>query len=195
MRYDAEHKDRTRELILDQAAKAIRGAGPDGVSVVEVMKRAGLTHGGFYAHFDSKEDMLAAAIERMFQTVRDRWAHETLDRQPKPALAAYLDWYLSPAHRDHRDTGCPVAALATDLPRMSGECRLAFSDGVRRMTATIDKMLARAGIDASHTPASSLVAELVGAVSLARAEPDRNRSDAILASSRTSIGRRLGLRT
>jgi TetR/AcrR family transcriptional regulator, transcriptional repressor for nem operon len=195
MRYAAEHKERTRELILDQAAKAIRGAGPDGVSVADVMKRAGLTHGGFYAHFESKDALLAAAIERMFQTVRDRWAHETLDRQPKAALAAYLDWYLSTGHRDHRDTGCPVAALATDLPRMSSGCRLAFSGGVRRMTGTIDKMLARAGIDDSTATASSLVAELVGAVSLARAEPDRGRSDAILASSRTSIGRRLGLRT
>ena len=192
MRYDADHKERTRELILDQAAKAIRGAGPDGVSVADVMKRAGLTHGGFYAHFESKQAMLAAAIERMFQTVRDRWAHETLDLAPKRALAAYIDWYLSAAHRDHRDTGCPLAALATDLPRMSGECRTAFSAGARRMTAMIDKMLTGAGIDES---AGSVVAELVGAVSLARAEPDKARSEAILASSRKAIGRRLGLRT
>jgi TetR/AcrR family transcriptional repressor of nem operon len=192
-RYSNEHKQKTRETVLRHAARALRASGPEGVSVAAVMKDAGLTHGGFYAHFSSKDALLAAAIEQMFEQVRDRWAHETLDADPAAGLEQYIDWYLSAAHRDAPATGCPIAALAADLPRMSADCRTAFATGAQRLSARFEQALERLGHANPAMEASSLASELVGAVSLARLATDPKRSDAILAASRTSIKERLHL--
>jgi len=104
MRYDAEHKQKTREKVLKAAAKAIRADGPHRVGVADVMSKAGLTHGGFYAHFTSKDDLIAAAIEQMFDESRIRMARETEDKPPREALRSYIDFYLSSGHRDARQT-------------------------------------------------------------------------------------------
>jgi TetR/AcrR family transcriptional repressor of nem operon len=191
VRYDAAHKAKTRDLVLTEASRALKESGPDGVSVADIMKRAGLTHGGFYAHFSSKDDLIAAAIERMFESSRERWAHETLERPPAEGLGAYIDWYLSPAHRDSRAAGCPMAALAADVPRMSPACREAFTDGLRRLTTRIEALIAAAKLKDAPALASSVVSELVGALSLARLESDRASSDAILERSRLALRRRL----
>src|SRR5689334_1915292 len=98
MRYDAEHKQKTHAKLLKAAAKAIRVEGPHRIGVAEVMAEAGLTHGGFYAHFASKDELVAAAIGQMFEEARARFAHETQDRTPAQALGAYIDFYLSPGH-------------------------------------------------------------------------------------------------
>src|SRR3954468_1809193 len=116
MRYSADHKAHTRQTVLAEAGKAIRKVGPHQVSVAEVMKRAGLTHGGFYAHFKSKDAMLVAAIEQMLEAARVRWLTLTSDLPPKDGLAKYINWYLSKEHRDAREVGCTVAALASNLP-------------------------------------------------------------------------------
>jgi TetR/AcrR family transcriptional repressor of nem operon len=157
------------------------------------MKDAGLTHGGFYAHFASKDAMMVAAIQHMFGHVRDRWARETLDLDPASGLSRYVDWYLSAAHRDAPAIGCPVAALAADLPRMSSRCRAAFGAGAHNMTAMFEQALERLGHSDPAVAAASLAAELVGAISLARLATDAQRSNAILAASRTSIKQRLHL--
>ncbi|MBV8759006.1 MAG: TetR/AcrR family transcriptional regulator [Deltaproteobacteria bacterium] len=192
-RYPSDRKQQTRETVLRHAANQLRAHGPEGVSVAAVMKDAGLTHGGFYAHFSSKDAMVAAAIEYMFGNVRDRWAHETLDLDPATGLARYVDWYLSAAHRDAPATGCPVAALAADMPRMSAKCRAAFAAGAQKMTAMFAQALERLGHRDPAAAASSLAAELVGAVSIARLATEPQRADAILAASRRSIKQRLGL--
>lgn len=193
MRYAADHKQKTRERVLDAAARAIRAEGPHRVAVADVMAKAGLTHGGFYAHFASKDAMISAAIEQMFGSARARLAKETTDRSPAVGLAAYLAFYLSPAHRDARTTGCPMAALAGDLPRLTPACRATFAQGARALTAAIAAVLVALGHADVETLASSVVAELVGALSLARGEPDRERSDALLAASRTALAVRLHL--
>src|ERR1700761_5125709 len=108
MRYDAEHKLKTREKVLDAAAEAIRLDGPHKVGVAEVMTKAGLTHGGFYAHFKSKDDLVACAIGHMFDRSAQRRLDSLKDRPPAEALAAYLDFYLSGGHRDARTTGCAM---------------------------------------------------------------------------------------
>lgn len=185
MRYQPEHKERTRAAILAEACRQLRGHGTQGVSLGSVMKGVGLTHGGFYAHFSSREDMLAAAIEQTFQDSRDRWAHETLDRSPKDGLAAYIDWYLSKAHRDDRQTGCVIAAIGSE--ELPPACQHVLAEGVRRLvtliaTAIGDEELAR-----------SALAEMVGALVLARIERDSRRSDALLAEARIRIKKRLKL--
>src|SRR5262245_32338766 len=116
MRYDAEHKQKTRERVLKVAARAIRAQGPHKVGVAAVMAKAGLTHGGFYAHFDSKDALVAAAIGQMFEEGSLRFVSETEGRTPRAALAAYIDFYLSDAHRDARRSGCPLPFLSADLP-------------------------------------------------------------------------------
>src|SRR5258705_2959566 len=119
MRYGTEHKQRVREKVLKAAAKAIRAKGPDRIGVGEVMADVGLTHGGFYAHFESKDDLVAAAIGQMLEESRARLRHETEGRTAADGLRSYLNFYLSPAHRDARRGGCPIPAPGTDSPRPS----------------------------------------------------------------------------
>src|SRR4051812_43101418 len=98
MRYDTEHKQKTRATVVQAAAKAIRADGPDRVAVAAVMAEAGLTHGGFYAHFKSKDDLVAAAIAQMFADAGARLDHETAGREPAEGLSSYVDFYLSKKH-------------------------------------------------------------------------------------------------
>ena len=193
MRYDAEHKQKTREKVLDAAAEAIRAEGPHKLGVAGVMAKAGLTQGGFYAHFASKDDLVAQTIEHMFGESAARWAHETAGRTPKDGLVAYVDFYLSPGHRDARGAGCPLPFLASDLPRLTEDARGKFAAGVGRLRGRLAEMLTELGREDPQADASSLLSELVGALSLARAEPDPAASDAILERSRTAVKRRFGL--
>jgi TetR/AcrR family transcriptional repressor of nem operon len=192
MRYDAEHKQKTREKVLRAATKAIRADGPHRLGVAGVMAKAGLTHGGFYAHFESKDDLIVEAIGLMFDDGRARMQLETEAREPVAALNAYIDFYLSARHRD-ASTGCPIPALAADLPRLSKPARARFSAGVNRLRGLLAEKLQSAGHPDATAGASSMLAELVGALSLARAEADPELSDAILENSRRSVKARFGL--
>jgi TetR/AcrR family transcriptional repressor of nem operon len=167
MRYEPDHKQRTHEKILKAAAKAIRAHGPHRVGVAQVMGKVGLTHGGFYAHFRSKDALIAAAIRQMFDEALDTWAQYTHGKGPAESLHAYVDFYLSPAHRDAVSAGCPIPALAPELRRLTKSCRDAFAGGV------------------------SALAEMVGALALARAEPNASRSEAILEASKRRIKARI----
>jgi TetR/AcrR family transcriptional repressor of nem operon len=193
MRYDAEHKLKTRERVLTEAAKAVRAEGPHRIGVAAVMAGAGLTHGGFYAHFKSREELLAEAVEQMFREGDARLSEETEGRPPAEALRRYIDFYLSPAHRDTRTSGCPLPFLAADAPRLEGPCRERYARGVARLTDRLAGLLRELGHDDPDALAASALAELVGAVSLARAEPDPERSSTMLARSRALLLRRLGL--
>ena len=193
MRYDAEHKQKTRERVIEEAAREIRAQGPDRVGVAGIMAKAGLTHGGFYAHFTSKDDLIVAAMDKMFDDARARIAKEVGELPPAEGLAAYIDFYLSRAHRDARFTGCAMAALAADLPRMQGPAQKLFGERVAALTARLTGVLTAMGRPEPEDDASSMVSELVGALSLARAEPDPDRSDAILERSKRLLKRRLDL--
>ncbi|HJV41930.1 TetR/AcrR family transcriptional regulator [Caulobacter sp.] len=191
MRYDAEHKQKTRQRVLDEAAKAIREEGLHRLGVAGIMARAGLTHGGFYAHFPSKEAFVAEAIAHMFEA-GPRLG--TMKGQPsREALGGYIDLYLSRRHRDTRDGGCPLPYLAVDAPRLSEAARERYARGVAHLTDIIAAHLVALGREHAQDEASSTLAELVGALTLARAEPDPDRSDSILERSRAHLKRRLGL--
>lgn len=193
MRYPAEHKDETRAHILAEAAKQIRAHGPNGIGVAEIMKRAGLTHGGFYAHFKSKDALVAAAIEKMFESAQLRWETETAGKNPGAGIHSYIAFYLSEDHRDARATGCPIAALSSDMPRLTAASKKAYAGGARRLTARLAAKLAELGHADSEVLAASVLAELVGALALARVEPDAERSRAILAASKRALAARLHL--
>ncbi|MEI9964576.1 MAG: TetR/AcrR family transcriptional regulator [Caulobacteraceae bacterium] len=194
MRYDAEHKQRTRERVLQEAAKAIRAEGPYNVGVAEVMSKAGLTHGGFYAHFASKDEFVGEAIGQMFKESRGRLERMIQEATaPAEALGAYIDFYLSPGHRDTRTSGCPLPFLSADAPRLPEGSRERYAQGVRRLTGAITELLSQMGRPEPHEIAGSAVAEMVGALALARAETDDALSDAMLERSRRAVKRRLGL--
>ena len=195
MRYDAEHKEKTRRTVLREAAKAIRAEGPDRVSVAQVMAAAGLTVGGFYAHFASKDEMIAEAIATMFEHGRKRMLSAFADRSTEDGLCAYVDFYLSPEHRTARAVGCPLAALSADLPRMPQMARERFAEGAESLTQGLASRLAELGRDDAEDIARSVVSEMVGALSLSRAVPDGDQAEAFLSRSRTALKRRLGVET
>ena len=193
MRYDSEHKARTRARLLDEAAASIRAVGPGGTGVAALMAKAGLTHGGFYAHFKSKDELVAQAIARMFEDSRALFVSRTDGQTPAGGLARYIDAYLSETHRDRTGQGCPLPCLSGELARMAKAAREAFAAGAEELTGLIAGSLERMGVADAELAASSVIAEMVGAMALARAVPDRGRSSQILKASREALKARLGL--
>src|SRR5262249_48777036 len=168
MRYDAEHKERTRHKMVSAAARSILADGPHRIGVAEVMGKVGLTHGGFYAHFASKDDLVIAAIELMFEEALKNLQRLTRGKQPAEALMAYVDWYLSSRHRDAREAGCPMAALAGDLPRLGPAARRRFSRGADRLISGLAMLLSARGEPDADALARSAFAQMGGALAPAR---------------------------
>jgi TetR/AcrR family transcriptional regulator, transcriptional repressor for nem operon len=193
MRYDAEHKQRTRARVLKEAAAAIRENGPERVAVAAVMAKAGLTHGGFYAHFASKDELLVAAIGQMFDEALGNIESLMGERAPGEGLARYIGFYLSALHRDRPAEGCPLPTMSADLPRLTPEARAAFEHGAARVTTAIATRLEALGHPEPGLLAVSVLSELVGAMVLARSIADDDRSLAILRASRHALRARLKL--
>lgn len=169
-----------RKRILDAASGLFRDRGFEAVTVSQVMKTAGMTHGGFYGHFGSKDDLIA-------QTV----AHALMSSTKEgigPDISAWMDAYLSPYHRDRAATGCPNCALAGLLRNQPPEAQSAMAEGQRRQIARMmDAMPATKESDRRDAAIGSWAA-MVGAVILARAVNDTELSDEILSSTRRWIG-------
>lgn len=190
MRYGSEHKSETRKRVLKEAARDIREKGPGGVAVAGVMARAGLTHGGFYAHFKSKDELIAEAIGVMFEDARGRLFRVTDNANSKEGFAAYIDGYLSPAHRDARSRGCPLPSLSGDMARLEPLSRERFGQGVEAITDRIAGMLEACGAGNPKTEAAAVMSQMVGALALARAVADPGQSDHILETTRADLKRR-----
>jgi len=158
--------------------------------VVEVMREAGLTHGGFYAHFASKEALVAEAIRHMFAGGGDRFAARTGARTGPEALKTWIGSYVSREHRDNPGGGCALAALISDMPRLDAAARAAFDEGVRDIADRLLRHLP-AGAMQPEIMIGSLLAEMAGAVALSRAVSDRALSDRILRQSRAALCARI----
>lgn len=187
MRYGAHHAEETRRRVLDIAAAQIRALGPDGVSVAGLMREAGLTHGGFYAHFASKEDLVAQAVATMFDQARALFLERVGDKTGLDALEIHVRYYLARAHRDRPDIGCPVAALANDIARQPAAVREAFDKGVAGLTARMAGLLTGMVPGDPLDHARGLLNRMVGAVALSRAIADRQQSDAVLQATRRDL--------
>ncbi|WP_313572537.1 TetR/AcrR family transcriptional regulator [Pantoea piersonii] len=187
------HKARTRQRILDEAARVMRECGTESIGVASLMKRVGLTHGGFYAHFDSREALVQAVIAEMFTDSTQRM--QPLWQQPDPAerLNTLIDYYLSETHRDSPAEGCPMPALVSEVGHLPDEAKAIFTQGVASMLKRLSELLAELGLRDAEALASSLLAEMVGALALARACPDKALSATMLARSRQALKRRTGL--
>ena len=185
---DSPHsrKQVTHERIVATAARAIRRGGFHGVGVADIMKEAGLTHGGFYAHFSSRNALLAEALERAGQDSAARVSQATAARQARgaSALRALVEGYLSERHLSDIEAGCPVAALASEMPRQSPEVRDSSAQRVRGLIAAVRRALPQ---DAEADAGPGIAGQLVGALQLARALGDNSEGRALLKASRRAL--------
>ncbi|SFV09741.1 transcriptional regulator, TetR family [Methylobacterium sp. 174MFSha1.1] len=177
MRVTREQFQENRRRILEAAGRLFREKGFSAVTVAEVMEAAGLTHGGFYGHFASKEDLAAQALGQ---------ALTPAPREPgtAPDLAAFVAAYLSAAHRDRPGTGCALAALGSETARQPAPVRRAFTEGLEARLARMQEALP----DGDRGAALAAISGLVGALVLARAVDDPALSDEILAAARGALG-------
>jgi len=176
----ARSKEATHECIVEAAARAIRRSGYDGTSVADIMKEAGLTHGGFYAHFPSREAMLAEAADRAGAEAVATSTHVAATAPPEQALQWLLRAYLSKEHLKSPEMGCPVAALGSEMPRQAPEVRRAATRRIKEMIDVVARQSSDWGQPGAHEHALVTAATMVGALVLARAVDDPKLSDALL---------------
>lgn len=173
-------KEASHERIVDAAARAIRRSGYNGTGVADIMKEAGLTHGAFYAHFESREAMLAEAADRAGADANALAANITATVPPEQALQALVQVYLSKEHLAAIETGCPISALGSEMPRQSPEVRSAATRRIKEMIDLIARQMPD-WANPARTNALVTVATMVGTLTLARAVNDAALSDALCA--------------
>src|SRR6266536_903808 len=181
MRYPKDQKQATRQRILEAAGRRFKQDGIDGAGVAAVMSDAGLTNGAFYAHFKSKEDLVANVLADQLRTQRQGFDGLPSDRA---GLEAMVRLYLSPQHRDQCADGCPSAALLDEIVRRPAATRQVFTD---EQLATADEIAARldpTDAEAARTDALTILGLMIGTLQLARALADRDLSDRFLTRSR-----------
>jgi AcrR family transcriptional regulator len=169
-------KEITHDRIVDVAAAAIRRSGYAGTGVADIMKEAGLTHGGFYAHFDSRTQLLAEAIDRAGAKSMERMRKVTERAASEDALRAFVDAYLSDAHVESPESGCVLAALGTETPRQAPEVRQVCSRRLKDMVDLVERQLPDWGAPGQHDKALAILSCMVGAMVIARASGDKRVS-------------------
>lgn len=179
-RMSKAEKQKSHKGILDAASHLFRENGIEATSVSDVMKAAGLTHGGFYRHFDSKRALVSAAFNEAVDQVLAEVENAAPGPQRRTAQAGYVDRYLSEDHIDDRGNGCPLAALATEMARKDGPERDAAWEAVGRMAGALD-------MDTSQSTDQGIarMAMLLGAITLARLAGSGRETRAILEAGRT----------
>jgi TetR/AcrR family transcriptional repressor of nem operon len=181
MKVSREQAARNRERVVDTAAALFREQGLGGVGVAELMNAAGLTHGGFYAQFGSKEALMAEAVARAFEQSGQRWA-QAAARHPDDPLAGVVKAYLSRLHRDRPGEGCVAAALGAEAGRYGSGPRAALTAGLRALVARLATLVRGRDAAARQRKAWATMAAMVGGIVLARAVDDAALSDEILKS-------------
>ena len=181
MGYSQQQKAENHGKILAIAARRFRELGLDGLGVVALMKEAGLTHGGFYSHFASRDDLVAQVLGFAFQEDAERLAR-AMGRRDGPILARFLDIYLSQAHRDAPGMGCTLAAVAGEASRKDAVVRALFD----RRIGTFSRELAKtAGLE--QPKIMMVLSAAVGALALSRAVSDKTLSSAILSATKEEL--------
>lgn len=175
----AAAKEASHERIVAAAARAIRRSGYHGTGVADIMKEAGLTHGAFYAHFDSREAMLAEAADRAGAESNAFAASVIAAAPPEQSLQALLHAYLSQEHLEGIETGCPVPALGSEMPRQAPEVRRVATRRIKEMIDLVARQSPDWGQPAAHERALVTVAAMVGTLMLARAVDDPALSDSL----------------
>lgn len=183
MRVSREVMAQRHDEILSHTSKMLRRRGIVGTSLADLMAAAGLTHGGFYKHFESKDALVADATERIFSEIHARFEQRIQAQGVKAALKAYVADYLSLSHIKSPELGCPISSFGPDVGREEGAVRSKFTSGVKSTLSLIMEGLSGSPA-ARRERASELLSVLVGAVSMARATNDEKLSREIIASAR-----------
>jgi TetR/AcrR family transcriptional repressor of nem operon len=178
MRYTKDHKQATRQRILEAAGRRFKENGIDGAGVAAVMSDAELTNGAFYAHFASKEDLVANVLADQLRAQRQSFDAHPPDRE---GLEAFIRSYLSPQHRDQSADGCPSAALLDEIARRPATTKQVFTDELMGVIDDIASRLDPTDLEAARTDALTLFGLMLGTLQLARALADRDLSDQLLA--------------
>jgi TetR/AcrR family transcriptional repressor of nem operon len=183
MGHSKTEKEKTHRRIVKTAAARFRERGVNGIGLADLMKEADLTHGGFYRHFDSREELVAEAVEC---ALRDGWEAVASvaggNRPPAATLRLLVDAYLSVAHRDGLATSCPVTTMANDVARCNARARSAYTKQVGTYLELLAKLIAADKRKSRRAKAIAALATLVGAVSMARAVNDEKLSRELLKS-------------
>ncbi len=187
MRYSKEHKQETHERIVKRAAVRLREKGAHGIGVADLMKEAGLTHGGFYAHFDSREALVIEAMGHIMDRATERWRKLGEQTPPEKRLATIVDSYLSEVHRDDPGHGCAIPTLGAEIARESPKTRKAFAAKLEQMIDMLASIIPDVPPKAARKQATTTIATMMGTLVMARIAGSGEFSDEILAAGREAI--------
>jgi TetR/AcrR family transcriptional repressor of nem operon len=187
MRYSREHKLETHARIVKRASVRLREKGAHGIGVADLMKDAGLTHGGFYAHFDSREALVIEAFAHAMDRATERWRKAAEAMPAEKRLTTIVDNYLSPAHRDDPGHGCAVPTLAAEIARESPKTRKAFASKLEEMIDMLAAQVPGGSPKAARKQAMSTLATMMGTLVMARVAGTGEFSEEILAAGREAV--------
>jgi TetR/AcrR family transcriptional regulator, transcriptional repressor for nem operon len=184
MRYRPEHKAEVHQKIVGDASRRVRTEGLNGAAVAAVMRDTGLTHGGFYKHFGSKDELLLESLREAFREIADKLAHAAEQSPPETAWKAIVKTYLSMDYCDHADRGCPMTALAPELARVDKKMRgQIFAELVNYKDRMVPFMPGRRAADKERA-FFSIFSTMIGAIAIARMLPEPAMREKVLASVR-----------
>jgi TetR/AcrR family transcriptional repressor of nem operon len=187
MRYSREHKLETHARIVKKASVRLREKGAHGIGVADLMKDAGLTHGGFYAHFDSREALVVEAFAYAMDRSTERWRKLAEQTPPDKRLGAIVDGYLTAVHRDDPGHGCAVPALGAEIARESPKTRKAFAAKLEQMLDMIAAQIPDIPRKSARKQAMAALATMMGTLVLARVAGNGEFSEEILTAGRDSV--------
>ena len=184
MRYGSGHKAEIHQKIVKDASRRVRAEGITGAAVSAVMRDAGLTHGGFYKHFESKDDLFMESLGEAFEEIAERLAHAAQQSQPGAAWKAIVNAYLSPEHCDHAECGCPLAALAPELARADIAMKAPIAgELIKYKTRMLPWMPGRRAADKERA-FFAIFSTMIGAIAISRILPDQAARARVLATAR-----------
>ncbi|MBX5156964.1 MULTISPECIES: TetR/AcrR family transcriptional regulator [unclassified Rhizobium] len=190
MRVSRAQAEANRETVIDVASRLFREHGFDGIGLKDLMKGAGLTQGGFYKQFESKDDLVALASGRAMESAVRRWSRVAAG-SPNP-LEAVVDLYLSPGHREEKGDGCPLAALGADAARQSEEVRAPFQNGIEAHLQILDELIPASDGAKPYDKAMVILSLMVGAVTISRVMTDQGMSERVLETATDAVKRIAG---
>jgi TetR/AcrR family transcriptional repressor of nem operon len=187
MRYSKEHKFQTHERIVKKASVKLREKGAHGIGVADLMKDAGLTHGGFYAHFDSRDALVIEAFTHAMDRSTARWRKLSEETPVEKRLSKIVNTYLAPVHRDDLGHGCAVPALAAEIARESAKTRRVFSGRMEQMIDMLAEQFHGMPRKAARKEAVAALATMMGSLVMARVAGNSELSEEILKSGRDAV--------
>ncbi|PBC21342.1 MULTISPECIES: TetR/AcrR family transcriptional regulator [unclassified Mesorhizobium] len=179
MRVTRSQAEQNRQTVIDVASRLFRERGFDGIGVKDLMEGAGLTQGGFYKQFASKDDLVAQASRRALESSANRWSTAAA-ASPEDPLGAVIDFYLSTGHREEKMDGCPVVALGSDAARQGAEVKASFEAGIREYLEMLGSWVGKTRGEEAGVKAMAVLSTMVGAVVLSRAVNDPDLARAFL---------------